>query len=326
MLELNEEQNVRQQEVSKSYSSGSLYSIKSIRFALGVSILYLIISFLLVGFKMDQLMLVIIFNSLFFLHQNTRRFITGFSIFIIYWIVFDYMKAFPNYHYNHIHIGSLYNLEKQVFGIATGNSVITVNEYFRVHQNKLLDVLSGIFYLCWVPVPLIFAAILFFRNRLLYFQFALCFFLVNLIGFCGYYIYPAAPPWYVQLHGFNFIPNTPGNTAGLGRFDQLLGVGIFHGLYSKSSNVFAAMPSLHASYLLIVLYYGMKADMRWYNLLFAVIMLGIWFAAVYSSHHYLLDIVAGIFCAIIGIFLFEFFIRHTTMGKSFLNNLIKATN
>jgi membrane-associated phospholipid phosphatase len=135
--------------------------------------------------------------------------------------------------------------------------------------------------------------------------FALTFLLVNLIGFVGYYIYPAAPPWYVQQYGFKFNPHTPGNTAGLHRFDDFFHVGIFNALYAKSSNVFAAMPSLHSAYNLIVLYYGVKNRLGFINIFFGVVVVGIWFAAVYSSHHYVLDVLGGISCAIIGIFVFR---------------------
>ena len=308
-------------------SQAPLFSTKSVRFALIASLSYLLISYLLIGFKTDQLVLTLLFNALYFASKTTRRFITGFSIFIVYWIIFDYMKAFPNYHYNSVHIGSLYNLEKGLFGISKDNSTITPNEYFARHHSSFLDILCGIFYLCWIPVPLLFAGILFFKNRKYFFQFSLSFFLVNLIGFIGYYIYPAAPPWYVAQQGFEFIPSTPGNTAGLGRFDALLGVNIFAGLYSKSSNVFAAMPSLHAAYMLIVVYYGIKSRMRKvYNFLFALILLGIWFAAVYSSHHYILDVLAGIGCALLGIGLFQYFIRHTRAGAKLMDRLLVLTS
>ncbi len=104
---------------------------------------------------------------------------------------------------------------------------------------------------------------------------------------------------------FGFNPHTPGNAAGLGHFDSYFHVTIFSALYSKSSNVFAAMPSLHASYPLTVLYYGMKYRLGWVNILFASIMAGIWFAAVYSGHHYVLDVLAGIGCGLAGIGLFN---------------------
>jgi membrane-associated phospholipid phosphatase len=216
------------------------------------------------------------------------------------------MKAFPNYLYNTVHIESLYNAEKNLFGFNESGVRVTPNEYFAHHTSTTQDLLSGFFYLCWVPVPLIFAGYLFFTKRREQFMyFALTFLFVNLIGFFGYYIYPAAPPWYVQLYGFNFNAHTPGNTAGLHRFDDLVGAGIFSGLYAKSSNVFAAMPSLHSAYPLIVLYYGLKNKLGWINLFFALVVVGIWYAAVYSSHHYILDVIGGVICAVLGIFIFQ---------------------
>ena len=102
------------------------------------------------------------------------------------------------------------------------------------------------------------------------------FLLVNLIGFAVYYIHPAAPPWYVASHGFDFIVGTPGEVAGLGKWDEMTGLGIFHGLYSRNANVFAAMPSLHAAYMLIALLYSLKARCPgWMRALFAFICLGI---------------------------------------------------
>jgi hypothetical protein len=215
------------------------------------------------------------------------------------------MKAFPNYLFRPVHIGALYHTEKHLFGITTATGVVTPNEFFREHHSIAGDLLSGLFYLCWVPVPLLFASYLFFNNRGLFLRFALAFFVVNMIGFVVYYIYPAAPPWYVQEHGFDFIASTPGNTAGLKRFDDLAGVRVFQTLYAKGSNVFAAMPSLHSSYPVIVLFYGIKGRYRYARIIFAVIMLGIWCSAVYTSHHYVLDVLAGICCAITGISLVE---------------------
>src|SRR5690606_16531966 len=88
--------------------------------------------------------------------------------------------------------------------------------------------------------------------------FLMTFLLVNLIGFVGYYIYPAAPPWYIQYYGTEFIKDTLSNPAQLINFDHFFGLPIFQTVYSKGSNVFAAMPSLHSAYSLIVLYYGLK--------------------------------------------------------------------
>ena len=157
----------------------------------------------------------------------------------------------------------------------------------------------------WIPVPMAFAAYLFFTDKKIFLQFSLTFVLVNMIGFIIYYVYPAAPPWYVQKYGAFFIAHTPGNSAGLQKFDDYFNAGIFKSIYAKGSNVFAAMPSLHSSYPLIVFYYGLKKKMGWVNIIFAIVMVGIWFAAVYTSHHYVLDVIAGITCAAAGILFFQ---------------------
>ena len=39
-------------------------------------------------------------------------------------------------------------------------------------------------------------------------------------------------------YGFKAMLDTPGNVAGLGRFDELLGCTIFHSIYGRNSNVF----------------------------------------------------------------------------------------
>ncbi|HET6252484.1 MAG TPA: phosphatase PAP2 family protein [Puia sp.] len=296
--------------------AGVPLTLRNAAIATGCSLGYLLLARWLIGFQPDQLVLVILFNSLFYLSGVTRRFILGFTVFIVFWILFDSMKAFPNYRYNTVHIESIYRLEKKLFGIGGQ----TLNEYWLAHRTTFLDVLSGIYYLCWIPLPLAFAGYLSYRDKELLFRYTLTFLLVNLIGFVIYYVYPAAPPWYVQEYGFGFNPHTPGNVAGLGRFDQYFHVTIFSALYSKSSNVFAAMPSLHAAYPLTVLYYGMKYRLGWINILFAAIMVGIWFAAVYSGHHYVLDVLAGIACGFAGIGVFN--LLYGRLG--WLNRLVKG--
>jgi hypothetical protein len=300
-----------------------LFAKKDILFTTAISLSYLLLAKILIGFKIEQLILVLIFNSLYYVSFPTRKFITGFSVYIVFWILFDSMKAFPNYLYNTVHIGSLYNAEKNIFGFHLQNQIFTPNEFWRQHTNTFFDIISGIFYLCWVPVPLIFAGYLYFTNREQFMHFSLTFLFVNIIGFIIYYIYPAAPPWYVQHYGFKFIAHTPGNTAGLQRFDDFFHAGIFHALYAKSSNVFAAMPSLHSAYPLITLYYGLKNRLGAINILFALIMFGIWFAAIYSSHHYVLDVLAGIMCAIVGIYTFQKWIAPNRKFRVFIDKFVR---
>lgn len=285
-----------------------------------LSVAYLLLSVMLVGYKSDQVVLILLFNTLFYASGITRKFILGFSIFIFYWVLFDYMKAIPNYQVNTVHIADLYNFEKHLFGINVNGKILTPNEYWAIKGTTFLDVVTGLFYLCWIPVPLSFAAYLFFKNRREFLYFALTFLLVNLIGFVIYYLFPAAPPWYIQQHGFVFQPLTIGSTGGLAKFDAHFHIQLFKSIYAKGSNVFAAMPSLHSAYPVIVLYYGFRNRLGVANIFFAMVVLGIWFTAVYASHHYVLDVLAGIICAIIGI---SFFRLLATRSKTVIKWLDK---
>ncbi len=299
----------------------------TLKSAITVSLLsagYLLLSSFLVGYKPDQLVLVLIFNGMFYASPGTRKFILGFSIFIFYWVIFDYMKAFPNYNYNPVHIADLYGFEKHLFGINLDGKIVTPNEYFALKGTTFLSIVTGLFYLCWIPVPLSFATYLFFKNKRQFLYFALTFLLVNLLGFVVYYLYPAAPPWYVQQHGFAFQPLKLASTGGLAKFDAYFHIELFKSIYAKGSNVFAAMPSLHSAYPVIVVYYAFKNRLGFVKYVFALVMIGIWFTAVYASHHYILDVMAGILCATIGISLFNLLVTKVNFIKEFINRYEKV--
>ena len=53
--------------------------------------------------------------------------------------------------------------------------------------------------------------------------------------------------------------------------------------------------------------------------LFAIIMLGIWSTAVYTSHHYIIDVTLGIGCALLGIFVFEKGLLKLSGFRNFFN-------
>jgi inositol phosphorylceramide synthase catalytic subunit len=267
--------------------------------------IFLIFTFLLTGIKAEHLILSALCSFLYLYGKKTRKFILAFGIFVIFAIIYDLMKAWPNYQVNQVDISALYHFEQNLFGFSENGHLITPNEFFTNHHTSFLDIISGIFYINWIPVPLALAVYFYLTNKKQYLDFALTFFFVNLIGFCIYYIHPAAPPWYVQLYGFDMHLGVPGNTAGLSRFDTLVHLPVFASIYAENSNVFAAMPSLHCAYPVIVLYYGMKNKLGWVNGLFGLFMTGIWFAAVYSGHHYVTDVIAGVICACVGILIYQ---------------------
>lgn len=286
----------------------------------GALILWLVVTALGVGFRPEHVALALLIFGLFFVSTPTRRLVVALLPFIVFGISYDWMNIVPNYEVNPVDTSGLYGTEKALFGIAGAGGVLTPNEFFGLHHCAAMDFLAGVFYLCWVPLPIVFGLYLYFSGRTAtYLHFALVFLLVNLLGFAIYYIHPAAPPWYVAMHGFEAVPGTPGEVAGLGRFDAMTGLGIFDALYARNANVFAAMPSLHSAYTLVAFIYAIRGHApKGWTIALGVVTLGIWFTAVYSSHHYILDVLAGIATAFAGTALFELVLMKIGPFKAFM--------
>jgi len=123
------------------------------------------------------------------------------------------------------------------------------------------------------------------------------------------------PPWYIELYGFEFDINARGNPAGFIHFDQITGLKIFTSMYSKNANVFAAIPSLHAAYPLITVLYGSLSKKLWLHFAFVLFTLSVWFSAVYSRHHYVLDVLAGGMCAITAYIIYRLLNRIPTINR-----------
>ncbi|MCK5035075.1 MAG: inositol phosphorylceramide synthase [Candidatus Sabulitectum sp.] len=287
--------------------------------ALVVSLLYFSWMYFKIEVRMDHLISYVFFAFLYFYNEKTRRFFYAMCPFIIYITVYDSLRAFPNYNYNTIHIEDLYLLEKQYFGVFFNNQLLTLNEFFAYHQRTLFDIISGVSYITWVPMPIGFAMYLYFTGRKsLYINMVFLFVLTNLIGFIVYYFYPAAPPWYIGACGFEFFPDTACQASRLGNFDTLVGWPVFKTFYSGNANVFAAVPSLHAANPVTCLLASFQLKNRILTAVFFLVTCGMWFGAVYGNHHYLIDVLAGGATALAAFFVVRVLLRKTGMNKYLL--------
>ena len=257
--------------------------------------------------------------------KPTRKFALALTPWLVFACSYDGMRILPNYEVNPIDTRGIYEAEKSLFGIGTAAGTLIPGEWFNLHNCAFADFMAGFFYLCWVPVPLGFAIYLYLKGkREMYLRFSLAFLFVNLVGFVGYYIHPAAPPWYVIEHGFTPVLNTPGSVAGLGRFDSLVGAPVFHSIYCNNSNVFAAVPSLHAAYMLVATIYAIiSRQSKLCIAIFSFICMGIWWTAVYSTHHYIIDVLLGILTTIVALLILERLLLRAEWAKRFMARYAK---
>jgi membrane-associated phospholipid phosphatase len=199
-----------------------------------------------------------------------------------------------------IHVHEPYAFDLRFFGIHTPQGILTPNEWLQLHTNPALDLVCGLAYtpFLFIGESILLALYLHFKGlpRLAE-RFTWVFVWTNFVGFTVYYVYPAAPPWYVAAHGFVADLGVRASAAGALRFDQLLGLPVMQGFYGKSADVFGAIPSLHVAYPLLALLYGFRLPrFRAFAVSYLVL---ICFSAVYLDHHYLLDIFLGFIDALL---------------------------
>jgi hypothetical protein len=205
-----------------------------------------------------------------------------------------------------------------------GDKCVSLCEWFIPRKSDVLSFLAGAFYILWMPIPIAYAIFLSFKDKARVFDFTYGFLLTCFLGFIIYYAYPAAPPWYYLNFGEAMDASIPGSEGLLSEFDRLVGSPIFKNIYVKNGNVFCAVPSLHSAYPVITLYTAIKTKNKWLIGVFSIWAFGTWFAAVYSQHHYVIDVVLGIVCAIIAGLMIDYFGRfawYRNLSQRFLKEI-----
>jgi membrane-associated phospholipid phosphatase len=225
---------------------------------------------------------------------RTRLFLRTFLPFIATGAIYDSLRYYlAAGTAGRIHVAGPYELDRAWFGFG-GH---TLNEVFQVHHWAIADLVAGCAYLVYVVEYLAMAMLVFFAGRVARAHtFARCFLAVNAMGFATYFVYPAAPPWYVSAHGLGPADGLVApSAAAASRFDALVGTPLFEDVYRKSIEVFGAIPSLHVAYPLIAAVLAFHTHelrwARWPAVGYAALMA---FSAVYLQHHYVIDVVIGL--------------------------------
>jgi len=249
--------------------------------------------------RWEMFALFVVVLALAFIGPRTRRLYVGLYPLGMVAIVYDSMRDIKNWGISPatIHVCDIRESERVLFGIGSGPSRVTLQDYFLVHRSDLADLYFAIPYGTFIAVSIVFAIFLFMRSFVAIQRYSWTFLCVNLAGFATYHIYPAAPPWYYHLTHSCVADLATHASEGvhLANVDRLLGIPYFNGFYGRSSDVFGAVPSLHVAYPLLIVIEGwvlFGPIRRGLSLLFLASMC---VAAVYLDHHYVIDVLLGLF-------------------------------
>jgi hypothetical protein len=127
---------------------------------------------------------------------------------------------------------------------------------------------------------------------------------MNLVGVIIQIIFPCAAPWYELIYGLtpaNYSMH--GSPGGLARIDALFHSHGYTTTFSNSPVVFGAFPSLHAGCATLeamFVSHFFPQTTRWVWTYTGIL----YWATMYLTHHYLIDVVCGACLAIAAFYLF----------------------
>ncbi|KAI0996366.1 Inositol phosphorylceramide synthase catalytic subunit [Podosphaera aphanis] len=217
---------------------------------------------------------------------------------ILTWVLFFFNARFiPAEYRPHIWVKVLPALENILYGANLSNAL-------SAHRHAVLDVLA------WLPYgilhfggPFVWAALMFVCAPPGTVPiFAQTFGYLNIAGVAIQLLFPCSPPWYENMYGLapaNY--SMEGSPAGLRRIDELFGVDLYTSSFTASPLVFGAFPSLHSGNAVLEAFFMSHCfpKLRPFVIGYAMWM---WWATMYLSHHYAVDLVGGGFLAAIAFY------------------------
>lgn len=213
----------------------------------------------------------------------------------------------------HIWVKVLPALENIFYGANLSNILAT-------HQYVALDLLA------WLPYgilhyggPFIWAIFMFlFGPPGTLPIFARSFGYLSITGVMIQLLFPCSAPWYENMYGLapaNYAMQ--GSAAGLSRVDQLFGIDMYTSNFLASPLVFGAFPSLHSGMTVLEALFMSHCFPKLRPFLIAYTM-WMWWATMYLSHHYAVDLVGGAFIAAVVFYLAKSsFLPRIQMDKTF---------
>lgn len=195
-----------------------------------------------------------------------------------------------------------------------------LSNILSAHKNTALDILA------WLPygimhfgAPVVCSALIFlFGPPGSAPVFARAFGYMNLAGVVIQLCFPCAPPWYENEYGLAPADySISGSPAGLLAIDKLFGIHFYTSTFTASPMVFGAFPSLNSGCATLEALF-MSHFFPKLRPLFILYTLWLWWATMYLSHHYAVDLVGGSLLSAVAFFFARFkLLPQLQPGKAF---------
>ena len=207
-------------------------------------------------------------------------------------IVYDVSRSAAHVVNMPLHEADIARAESWLFG-GVNPTVWLQHHFYQPGSVRWYDAAATLIYMShFIATPAL-AAVLWVRNRVLWFAYIVRVIALSFAGLVTYVVFPEAPPWYAA-RDHHLAPVARLSARG---FDWLH-LGNVHHLLNEAqddgSNPVAAMPSLHTAFaVLVALFLAARIASRW-RYLFFLYPVAMGLVLVYTGEHYVLDVLVGV--------------------------------
>ena len=238
--------------------------------------------------------------------ERGRRFFLDWAPLFAFWLVYDRLRLIQPLLYARVAVNSPFEIERAAFGWLAGGEIPAhgAHTWLGSHPGALATSIEWAAQLVYFShlflVPMAIAGLWMLGSsrpdsRVSFLRHIRAFTVLNFTAIALYLLLPVAPPWWVTLNGMakptaDLITHADMSAAMHGALIQ--------GMIKNASQLFAAVPSLHGAYPVLLLLLCPRNKNRLVFALIAVYACAMWASTVVLNQHYVIDLAAGAFLAI----------------------------
>jgi inositol phosphorylceramide synthase catalytic subunit len=246
--------------------------------------------------------MLVIVPAAFLAAERCRSFFLDWSPLVAFWLIYDRLRLLQPMLLRRVAVAWPYNLERWLFGgFAAGDVPAHAGRAWLAAQSgtalgATLSWTAQLVYLSHIfLVPLLFMW-LWLRghaepqNHTRFRRMMRAFAYLNFAAILIYLLLPVAPPWWVSLYG---MAQPTSDLLAQMNMSAAIDGRLAAGLIRNAAQWFAAIPSLHGAYPVLLVLLALRERRRVMLGALIVYALAMWAATVVLNQHYIIDLIAG---------------------------------
>lgn len=233
--------------------------------------------------------------------QRSKGFFVDWSPLFAFWLVYDRLRLVQPLLYARVAVEHPFLIERAAFGWLARGAIPAhaAHSWLTAHAGRFaltVEFTAQLIYFSHLFVAPVVILVIWklgtsrARYRAAFRRHIRAFTVLNFTAIVIYLLLPVAPPWWVSLNGFS---QPTGELVSQAKMAAAMNGALIQGMISNASQWFAAVPSLHGGYPVLLFLLSPWKRRRLIKVAFALYGAAMWTSTVILNQHYIVDLVAG---------------------------------